>query len=613
VRALMGTMKDRHGTYYARVRVPERLQVAVARVLDQGKERQGFLKKSLSTKDLKEANIRAKPVLAGFDRVFGEAEQLLAARPMRESLNATEIKRLTEIYYASMLDTDETVRREGTGSEVGFQSIAAQLTAAGVEFKTPFNIGALPEAGLSDREVYKRAEHLSWELSVTSDALSRGNITVIREELDALLDGYQINLDPACEAYRRLAMAVLNVHVKALKDIERRSSGEPVDTPQIPEVLAGSGAIGGNLRDAFDGWNKERSRPAGTVHEYKRAVEMFIQLHGDLPVAAIKKSHVRLYREALQAVPQRRTGSLLKAALPELSAWGHKHPEVTKVSAGTVNKQLGAVQAIAQWAYANGVIPEDTTWSDPVTRMRVQEEQSGRTSFETAELQRLFAAPTFTKHEFPAGGRGATAFWLPLLALFTGARQAELAGLTAASVQTEPETLTPLLYITAQASRGKRLKTKSSERAIPIHAELVRLGFLQYVNGVRIRDGNDAWLFPLVAPNEGRVRKHVAAWSKWFGKHLRAQGVEDTDKVFHSFRHGFKDALTQKGVDEELRKALMGHAWGAAAHGGYGGKTMIVRFSVETMKEAVAKVAYRGLDLSRVQPFVVAKSTRIRK
>jgi hypothetical protein len=83
--------------------------------------------------------------------------------------------------------------------------------------------------------------------------------------------------------------------------------------------------------------------------------------------------------------------------------------------------------------------------------------------------------------------------------------------------------------------------------------------------------------------------------------------------VFHSFRHGFKDALTQKGVDEELRKALMGHAWGAAAHGGYGGKTMIVRFSVETMKEAVAKVAYRGLDLSRVQPFVVAKSTRIRK
>ena len=43
------------------------------------------------------------------------------------------------------------------------------------------------------------------------------------------------------------------------------------------------------------------------VSEYKRAVEMFIQLHGDLPVAAIKKSHAREYREALQEVPHRRT------------------------------------------------------------------------------------------------------------------------------------------------------------------------------------------------------------------------------------------------------------------------------------------------------------------
>ena len=199
-RALMGTMKDRHGTYYARVKVPDRLQEAVARVLDQGKDRQSFLKKSLGTKDLKAANVRAKPVLAGFDRVLGEAEQLLAERPMRESLSAVEIKRLAEIYYATMLDTDEAVRREGTGSEVGFQSIAAQLTAAGVDFKTRFAIGALPEAGLSDREVYKRAEHLAWELDVTAYALARGDITAIREELDELLYVYQISLDPKCEA-----------------------------------------------------------------------------------------------------------------------------------------------------------------------------------------------------------------------------------------------------------------------------------------------------------------------------------------------------------------------------------------------------------------------------
>ncbi len=603
----MGLMKDRHGTYYARVKVPERLQAAVARVLAQGKERQSFLKKSLGTKDLKAANVRAKPVLARFDRVFGEAEQLLAVRPIRESLSATEVKRMAEIYYAVMLDADETKRREGTGSEAGFQSIAQQLIDAGVEFTTPFSIGALPEAGLSAREVYKRAEHLSWELPMMAAALARGNTASIREELDELLDNYQINLDRKCEAYRRLAMAVLSAHVKALKDIDRRNGGEPVDTPQIPELLAESGAVGGTLRDAFEGWNKERARPAGTVHEYKRAVEMFIQLHGDLPVAAIKKSHARLYREALQDVPQRRSGELLKASLPELSAWGHKHTEAPKVSPGTVNKQLGAVQAVAVWAYANGVIPEDTAWSDPFAKMRLQGEQSERTSFASPDLKLLFAAPVFTKHKYPEGGRGPAAFWLPLLALFNGARQAELSSLTVADVQDEPETSTPLFYITSQASRGKRLKTKASQRVIPVHAELVRLGFLKYVEDVRRHHGEKAFLFPLIAPVQGRAG--VAAWSKWFGRYLRAQGVTDTAKVFHSFRHGFKDALRQGKVNQETHDALTGHAQASTVSGGYGAKEMLARFGVEVLRTAVAKVAYRGLDLSRVQPIVVGKRT----
>ena len=260
---------------------------------------------------------------------------------------------------------------------------------------------------------------------------------------------------------------------------------------------------GGTLRDAFDGWNKERARPAGTVHEYKRAVDMFIQLHGDLPVASIKKSHARLYREALQEVPQRRTGALLKASLPELAAWGRKDPEVPKVSPGTINKQLGAVQAVAVWGSANGVIPEDAAWSDPFAKMRVPGEQPERTSFENADLKLLFAAPVFTRHEYPAGGRGPAAFWLPLLALFTGARQAELAGLTGADVQDEPETATPLLYITSQASRGKRLKTKASQRIIPIHAQLVRLGFLGYVEAVRNQQGDKALSLPACCASSG--------------------------------------------------------------------------------------------------------------
>jgi hypothetical protein len=52
-----GVSKNRHGAYYVRKKVPKLLEQATAEVLGNGKSRQVFLKRSLDTKDLREANI----------------------------------------------------------------------------------------------------------------------------------------------------------------------------------------------------------------------------------------------------------------------------------------------------------------------------------------------------------------------------------------------------------------------------------------------------------------------------------------------------------------------------------------------------------------------------
>src|SRR3954452_7924481 len=131
MRALMGLIKDRHGTYYAQRRVPDRLQEAVARVLNSDKSKQVFLKKSLGTKSLRAANVAATHVLADFDRTFAKAEELLTERPIISALSDAQIKRMAERHYAAMLGNDEEERREGTGSETVFQSVAQQLREAG--------------------------------------------------------------------------------------------------------------------------------------------------------------------------------------------------------------------------------------------------------------------------------------------------------------------------------------------------------------------------------------------------------------------------------------------------------------------------------------------------
>jgi integrase len=610
-RVLMGLIQDRHGTYYARKKVPVHLQAAVARVLGSKRRSQVFLKKSLGTKEPKAANVRGKLVLAEFDRTLSEAAALLKplAVATRQSLNATEIARMAEYVFAKQLAWDERFRVGGR-EELKRLEVEVQQQSDQGHGSEPwaFPYETLPLHGLSVDQLRYRRVLDEESLQLMREALALGDIGAVEADVADALVAFGINLASGSPSYPALGIAVLRACVRALQAIEQRNAGEPVETPKLTAGLTGAPEVGGTLRVAFEGWEKARERPTGTISEYGRAVDLFIQLHGDLPVASIKKSHARLFREALQDVPRRRSGALLKAGLPELNEWSRKHPGAQKVAQSTVNKQVGALQTTAEWAYANGVIPEDTAWSNPFAKMRVQGEDSERTSFENPDLKLLFAAPVFTNHAYPEGGRGPAAFWLPLLSLFNGARQAELAGLTVADVKIEPETLTPLFYVTTQASRGKRLKTKGSQRVIPVHPQLVKLGFLKYVEHVRQQYDEQAFLFPLVAPQHKWDRTGVSAYSKWFGRYLRAQGVTDTAKVFHSFRHGFKDALRKASPDEELRDALTGHRGPKSVGRDYGAKEMLTRFGISLLKNAVAKVEYQGLDLSSVRPFVVGKT-----
>jgi integrase len=601
-------IKHDSGVYYAQRKVPKRLQTAVAKVLKNGKERLVFLKRSLGTTDKKQANISIKPVLIDFDRIIREADALENSRPpARTTLTTAEINRMAEYIYAKTLAWDDRIRVGGRDELKRMEiELRKQLKQEGRESEPPFyRYEDLPPFGISIEQLSNDREQLEDDLRGMKEALALGNVSAVADHTLEALYVFGINLDPDSLSRPPLGIALMRSYVRALEDIGKRNEGRAVDTPALPQARLSnpSSTNGGTLRDALDGWNKERSRPEDTVSEYSRAVEMFIQLHGNIPVAGIKRSHALVFREALQLVPRTRTGKLLKAGLPELSEWGRNHPDARKVSAATVNKQLGAVQAIAGWGYRNGLVSDDVPWSDAFKDKRLEEEQSGRTSFTTDDLKSIFDTPLFTAHEWPVGAKGAACLWLPLLALFSGARQGEIAGLQVSNVQHESDT--PLLFIVADHKSGKTLKTKISERVIPVHAQLVKLGFLEYVKQ-RAREGERAWLFPTVAPDQ---RRALDAWSKWFGHYLRNKAkVKDRNKVFHSFRHRFQDALRHATPDEELRDAIQGRSNQSVSRG-YGAKAMLDRWGSELLGSTLAKISYPGLDLSRVQPLGSAKRT----
>lgn len=97
-----------------------------------------------------------------------------------------------------------------------------------------------------------------------------------------------------------------------------------------------------------------------------------------------------------------------------------------RIGAANVNKWLTCLQSVFNWARDNGMIPDEVHWADPVSNMRLGETPADRQPWELDELKVLFSSPVFTKGLRPTGGKGEAAYWLPLLALFTGDRQSEL-------------------------------------------------------------------------------------------------------------------------------------------------------------------------------------------
>ena len=144
MRISMSIIKNEHGVFHVRKKVPKKLEAATAQALGAPKPRVAWLKQSLGTKDHKEAKRLAPPVLMKFDRILAQAEALLAEFPLRTSLDKREIDRIAEYFYAHELAADNEERVDGPFEEAFFQDVARQLEEAG-QARDPFSDRASTE------------------------------------------------------------------------------------------------------------------------------------------------------------------------------------------------------------------------------------------------------------------------------------------------------------------------------------------------------------------------------------------------------------------------------------------------------------------------------------
>jgi integrase len=261
--------------------------------------------------------------------------------------------------------------------------------------------------------------------------------------------------------------------------------------------------------------------------------------------------------------------------------------ETRGLSWKTTEKRVSQIRSLYKRAVKARLLQENPALHVEVPKPR--NPLPARVQYEQDDLECIFRSAIYTVGDRPSGGKGEAAAWLPLLALYTGARLEELSQLRLDDIGNSDGI--DFIRITDEGPHQK-LKNKGSRRRIPMHSKLVKAGFLKYVE--RLRKAGEDRLFPeLKQDSKG---DWGGVWSKFWGKYARRSiGLDDKRKTFHSFRHTFKTACRHAGLTEEVHDALTGHSGGGVGRR-YG------RQSLQALSEAIARIEYPGVPVPRIEP-----------
>lgn len=322
------------------------------------------------------------------------------------------------------------------------------------------------------------------------------------------------------------------------------------------------------LDDVAKKWDAETPHNQRTFKHYVRHIPYFEKAVGKLSVKEITKKHFIEYKDT----------RLAKGDSPL-----------------SINRSIEILRIFLNFAISMDVISINP--ADKVKILVKNNPKDARLPFDINSLNIIFNSQIYSSKLRPAGGKGEAAYWIPLIALFTGARQGEICQLMKRDIKNEKyfdndktEKFAWMFDITDMGERQK-LKNQGSRRKIPVHSTLIKLGFIEYVQ--RQADG---MIFPLLL--ESKEFKEIGSnWSKWFGRFLRVN-LKITDKklVFHSFRHTFKEYCRNAGIATEVHHALTGHSMGNVGDN-YGG----IYYPIPPLVEAMNKYVIPNLKIGSVE------------
>lgn len=492
------------------------------------------IKFSLKTKDKRNAEQLARIESVRIDQEFSAHRAKLSQKDQIHLLSREDIARLTQAFTHEILSFDDERRADNEVNE----SYLEGLDVAKYIYKENY------------------AEGLN------------GDINHI---VDHALKEHGLNVPKHSQDYKDLSFSFVAAGLKAIKIIEQRQQGDVVETPPQPKVDFSMPNIVSSSEDTLealrDYWLMQPTKKAGiqksrtAIAEASTVIKKFRKYVGDLKPSEIRKEHIVLLKD-----------KMLQAGS----------------SPATINKSRGILAAIFSCAESNAKIVSNPFYG--MEKLSVPRSQVER-PYSIDELNIIFNSPIYTKGHRPNRYKGESWYWLPLLGLYTGARLNELGQLFIDDIGSEDGV--DYLMVKPDASSGRSVKDNKPRR-VPIHSDLIKMGFLDYCK--KIKDQGHNQLFPelKLTRKDGKLAdKWAEGWRDYVRDTLKLTRIP---QPYHAFRHTFIAHSRRCSMDSDLRRIIEGHAPTGVDGKSYGDTL----YPLAPLSEVHEKLKFKGLDLSHL-------------
>ncbi|GJE55550.1 Tyrosine recombinase XerC [Methylobacterium thuringiense] len=362
-----------------------------------------------------------------------------------------------------------------------------------------------------------------------------------RDQAETVLALHDIEADEASSL--RVAKAVAAQVQRASLTLSALARGEPEASSATVRAAVSTAkpstkAVG--LTELVEAWWQEAERTGksdSTRESYTNAIRQFSAFLGHNEAHRVTVDDVRHFKDHRLA-SRKSNGQLLS-------------PTTVK------NSDLAALKAVFGWGVANGRLTENPAKS--VTVAKVTKAILREREFTLDEARALLREASQLKPGRELPQTFAAKRWIPWVLAFTGARVGEIAQMRRQDLRREAVPGHPegvwVLKITPEAGT---VKTKQA-RDVPLHPQLVELGFPAFVEGTR-----DERLF-LVPGTEGKIEGPLQAVKNRLGEFARRYVDDPGVSPNHSWRHRFRTVATEAGVPGNVIDAICG--WSARSVG----------------------------------------------